>query len=65
MMNIVLDCNDRLGRKVVLLATGAAYLLEVNEEAPSPYSVIHCMVAVDALNACLEKHVGPSDIRAL
>jgi len=65
MMNIVLDCNDRLGRKVCILASGGAWIMEPNEPAPTPFTCIHSVVAVDILNACLEAQVSPQDIRDL
>lgn len=65
MKNIVLHCNDRLGRSLVLLVSGGCYIAEANEDFPTPYVTLHSIVAVDVLNACLEKQIGPKEIRAI
>ena len=61
-MNLVLDCNDRLNRKVVLLASGACYIAEEADNLPSPYRVVHSMVVLDIINFMLSNQLGKANV---
>lgn len=64
-MNIVFDSNDRLGRCIVMLESGAAWIKEREEEIPSPYTVVHSKVAVEILSFMTKHKLGLEDIKKL
>lgn len=65
-MNIVFDCNDRLGRRIIMLESGAAYMEEAGADlAPAPFCVVHSKVAVDVLSFMLQHQLGLEDLKKL